>query len=125
MSDKKQRSASDKEQRSPEEIRRDIERTREELGDTAAAVAAKADVKKQAKAKVGGIKEQAAAKADSAKQKASVKKDELAGKAKEAAPESTGAGVQQAQQLAQENPVPLAIAGAFIAGFALGKLLSR
>ena len=37
--------------RSPEEIRADIERTRRELGDTAAAVAAKADVKAQARAK--------------------------------------------------------------------------
>jgi hypothetical protein len=41
----------DTEQRSPEEIRDDIEQTREELGDTAAAVAEKADVKKQAKAR--------------------------------------------------------------------------
>jgi Protein of unknown function (DUF3618) len=37
------------EQRSPEEIRRDIDQTREDLGDTVAAVAQKADVKAQAK----------------------------------------------------------------------------
>jgi ElaB/YqjD/DUF883 family membrane-anchored ribosome-binding protein len=113
------------EQRSPEEIREDIEQSREELGDTVADVADKADIKKQAKSKVGGIKEQAGAKADTAKQKATAKKDEIAGKAKQAAPESAEAAAQQAQQFAQENPVPLAIAGAFIAGFAVAKLLSR
>ena len=43
-------------QRSPEEIRADIERTRAQLGDTAAAAAQKADVKAQAKAKVDEAK---------------------------------------------------------------------
>ena len=38
--------------RGPEEIRADIEQTREELGDTVEALAAKTDVKAQAKAKV-------------------------------------------------------------------------
>ena len=36
----------------PEEIRREIEATREELGDTVAALAAKADVKSQARQKI-------------------------------------------------------------------------
>src|SRR4051812_5874139 len=58
------------EQRSPEEIREDIEETREQLGDTAAAVAQKTDVKQQAKAKMSGVKEKASAKADSVKQTA-------------------------------------------------------
>ena len=40
--------------RDPEEIEQEIEQTREELGDTVAAVTDKADVKKQAKAKVSG-----------------------------------------------------------------------
>ena len=39
------------ESRGPEEIREDIEQTREELGETVAAVAEKSDVKQQAKAK--------------------------------------------------------------------------
>jgi ElaB/YqjD/DUF883 family membrane-anchored ribosome-binding protein len=113
------------EQRSPEEIREDIEQTRRELGDTAAAVADKADVKKQAKAKVAGVKEKASAKADEVKQTATQKREEAAGKAQQATPESVGSAAQQAQQFAQENPVPLAIGGAFVAGFALAKLLSR
>lgn len=42
-------SGSDKDARTPEEIRSDIDQTREELGETVAAVADKADLKKQAK----------------------------------------------------------------------------
>ena len=68
---------SDKDARTPEEIRSDIDQTREELGETVAAVADKADLKKQA------------------------------------------------QQFAQANPVALKVGGAFIAGFALGRMLSR
>jgi ElaB/YqjD/DUF883 family membrane-anchored ribosome-binding protein len=109
------------EQRSPEEIREDIEETREELGDTAAAVAQKADVKKQAKAKVEAAKEMASAKADSVKQAATAKRDEVA----EKAPDSAGAAVQRVQRFRQEKPAALAIGGAFIAGFVLGKLRSR
>lgn len=90
------------EQRSTEEIREDIEQSRKKLGDTAAAVAQKTDVKEQAKAKLSGVKE----------------------KASEKAPESAGAAVEQAQRFAQQNTA-LAIGGAFIAGFALGKLRSR
>jgi len=45
----------EQEPRSPEEIRRDIKETREDLGDTAEALAGKADVKGQAKAKIEGM----------------------------------------------------------------------
>ena len=44
------------EQRTPEEIEADIERTRRDMGDTVAAVAEKADVKAQAKLKVDEAK---------------------------------------------------------------------
>lgn len=130
---------SDQEQRTPEEIRKDIEKTREELGDTAAAVADKADVKKQARSKVEETKGKVKAKVEEAKGKAKAKSEQAKTKAQEAAPDSAGAGAhqaqhfavsgaqqaQQAQQFARDNPVSLAIAGAFIAGLALGKLLSR
>jgi chromatin segregation and condensation protein Rec8/ScpA/Scc1 (kleisin family) len=100
--------------REPEEIREDIEQTREELGDTVAAMAEKTDVKKQAQAKAEELKGQATAKAR-----------ELGDKAKEIAPESAGEGMQQAQRIAQENPMPMALAGTFVAGFLLGRLFSR
>jgi ElaB/YqjD/DUF883 family membrane-anchored ribosome-binding protein len=104
----------EQEQRSPEEIRRDIEETREELGDTAEALAQKADVKGQAKAKFEGIK-----------QSAQDKTQEFTSKAKEASPDSAGAGAEQVASVARENPVPLAVAGAFAAGLLVGWILKR
>jgi Skp family chaperone for outer membrane proteins len=104
----------EQEQRSPEEIRRDIEDTREDLGDTAEALAQKADVKGQAKAKFEGMK-----------QSAQAKTQEFTAKAKEAAPDSAGSGAQQVTTMAQENPVPVALAGAFVAGALVSWILSR
>jgi hypothetical protein len=102
------------EQSSPEEIRDDIENTREELGDTAAAIAGKTDVKGKAKAKVENVK-----------QGAKQKQEEFAAKAKDAAPESVGSGASQVASTAQENRVPLMVAGAFGAGLIIGWILSR
>ncbi|MGZ8665875.1 MAG: DUF3618 domain-containing protein [Solirubrobacterales bacterium] len=113
------------ESKSPEEIQAEIEATRDDLGDTVAAVAGKADVKKQATAKASDVKASVGAKTQEAKDSLVGAKDSLAEKAGEATPESTSAGAQRAQQLAKENPVPLAIAGAFVAGFAISRLLSR
>jgi ElaB/YqjD/DUF883 family membrane-anchored ribosome-binding protein len=104
----------EQEQRSPEEIRRDIKETREDLGDTAEALAQKADVKGQAKAKVEG-----------AKQSAQDKAQEFGAKAKGAAPDSASAGAQQVASTVQENPVPLAIGGAFLAGVVVGWIITR
>jgi hypothetical protein len=113
------------ESKSPQEIQAEIDATREELGDTVTAVAEKADVQKQAKDKVDEVKAQAEAKAAEAKEAATAKAEELAAKAKEATPESAAAGAEQAQQLARENPVPLAVAGAFLAGVVVGRMFSR
>ena len=98
----------------PEEIRDDIEQTRDELGETVATLAEKTDVKQQAQAKAEELKGQASAKAR-----------ELGDKAREMAPDSAGEGMQQAQRIAQENPMPMALAGTFLAGFVLGRLFSR
>jgi ElaB/YqjD/DUF883 family membrane-anchored ribosome-binding protein len=100
--------------REPEQIREEIKRTRAEMGETVAAVADKADVKKQAQAKADQLKGQATAKVQ-----------KLGDKAKQAAPDSGSEGVQQAQRVAQENPVPLALVGAFLAGLVVGRLSSR
>jgi hypothetical protein len=105
---------SESEQRTPDEIREDIEETREELGDTAAALADKTDVKGQAKAKV-----------DEVKQNAREKTDQFVSKAKEGAPESVGAGASQVGAAAQENPMPFALGAAFMAGIVVGWVLTR
>jgi hypothetical protein len=76
-------------ERSPEQIRADIDKTREELGDTVEALAGKTDVKAQANAKVEEVKA--------------------------AAPESP----QEAQAMVKQNPKPFAIAGGVLALFLL------
>ena len=101
-------------QRTPEQIEADIERTRRELGDTVAAVAQKADVKAQAKAK-----------ADELKQRATEKKDEFTQRAREAAPESGGEAAAQAQTIARENRTPLIIGAAVLVAFVLGRRSAR
>lgn len=97
--------------REPQEIREDIEATRHELGDTVASLAEKTNVKGQVKHKV-----------DETKAAVTEKKDDLLGKAKQASPDQAAAAASQATQKARENPLPLAAAGAFAAGFLLGRV---
>jgi hypothetical protein len=94
----------------PEQIRGEIDATRQELGDTVAALSAKADVKAQAKRKMEDTK---ATVAD--------KKDELLGKAKEASPQTAATAASRASEQARQNPLPLAAAGAFAFGFLAGR----
>jgi Protein of unknown function (DUF3618) len=96
-------------ERSPDEIEADIERTREELGDTVEALAAKTDVKTRAKEKVTETKETISQKVSG-----------MGDSAKAAAPESASAGAQQAAAVVKENPENAALAGAFAAGLIAG-----
>jgi ElaB/YqjD/DUF883 family membrane-anchored ribosome-binding protein len=125
MADKSTQSGDTGEARDPEQIEQEIEQTREELGETVAAVTEKADVKEQAKAKVSGAKTKASEKKDAATQKAAATKEQIASKAKEVTPESAGAGMQQAQQVARENPVPVIVGIAAFGGFILGWVMGR
>jgi methyl-accepting chemotaxis protein len=95
----------------PAQIQRDIEETREELGDTVEALAQKTDVKAQAKQKVN---ETTASIAE--------KREQLLGKAKEASPDTAAMAATQASQKARENPLPLAAAAAFAFGFLAGRV---
>jgi len=124
----------------PEELRAEIERTREELGDTVEALAAKTDVKGRARARVDDIKSNAVA-----------KKDELTAKVKEKAsggnssdgqtvgdapasayaPSSSSSAQAQAQQYADKtvatvkaNPLPFAVAGSLLLGYLIGRAVS-
>jgi ElaB/YqjD/DUF883 family membrane-anchored ribosome-binding protein len=100
--------------RSPEEIREEIEQTREQLGDTVEALAEKTDVKKQAKDRV-----------DAAKQTVQEKREQFVAGAKQATPASASEGAQQVAATVQSKPLPFAAAGAFGAGVLVGWLLGR
>jgi hypothetical protein len=102
------------ETRSPEEIRADIEQTRTELGDTVEALAEKTDVKGQAKQRIAEIKGDL-----------QHKREELTTKAKNATPESARKSGQQVAAKVRENPVPVALGGAVIAGYVLWRLTGR
>jgi gas vesicle protein len=97
----------------PDLIRKDIEHTRERMGDTVDALGYKTDVKSRAKESVAG-------RVDSVKEKLVGAKDSAVG----AAP-STGdvkSGARQAVGVAQENPLGLAV-GAVAVGFLAGMLI--
>jgi ElaB/YqjD/DUF883 family membrane-anchored ribosome-binding protein len=84
-----------------EDLRHDIDRTRANLGETAAALGAKADVKSRAKERVQEIKSNVSARA----------------------PSSAGGAASQASTTVKENPVPATIAALFV-GFALGWMIA-
>jgi ElaB/YqjD/DUF883 family membrane-anchored ribosome-binding protein len=102
------------ETKSPEQIRAEIDQTRDELGDTVEALAEKTDVKAQAKHRIAAVKDTA-----------QTKRDEYAAKAKQATPESASAGADQLASTVKDKPVPFAIGAAFATGCATGWLLGR
>ncbi len=102
------------ETRTPEEIRSDIEETREEVGDTVEALAAKADVKAQARERIDEIKGNVRAKADQAK-----------AKAKSTTPESAQQGGQQVVAKVRENPAPVVLGAAVLVAFLIGRRTAR
>jgi len=108
-------------ERGPAEIREEIAKTREELGETVEALAAKTDVKRQAKAKVQDTKEQLRTKLDAVKERVGATADGAAVHA----PASAREGAQQITSTAANNPAVVAMIGAFAAGLLLGLLIGR
>jgi ElaB/YqjD/DUF883 family membrane-anchored ribosome-binding protein len=102
-------------QKPPEEIRREIVETREELGDTVEAIAEKTDLKTRAKKKTDQTRETAKAKAREVQEKMS-----------EATPEQARQTATQAAQNVRERPLPaMAIAAVVVGGLMLGWMLAR
>lgn len=100
--------------RDPQEIRRDIHAARREMGDTVEALADKTDVKAQTQRKVAEVK-----------QTIEAKRAELTGKARSATPDDASSAAGAVQRKARENPIPVAIAGAFAAGLIVGRITNR
>lgn len=125
--------------RGPEQIRRDIEHTRGELGETAAALAEKTDVKARAhdkldqtKARIGHTVDLAKARVTGTADHAKVKVAGGAGTAKqvaEATPASVAAKAQSSGEMvlaaARSNPMPVALAGGLITGALVGWAAGR
>jgi hypothetical protein len=111
----------DDQDKSAAELRAEIEDVRQDLGDTAAALAAKTDVKTRAREK-----------ADELKRSAKAKKDDLFPGGGQSTPdEGSGAsatassGLERLRATAKQNPVPTAALGAVVGGFLLGRLTRR
>jgi hypothetical protein len=102
------------EERTPEQIEADIERTRREMGDTVSAVAEKADFKAQAKSKV-----------EETRARLIGKKDDVMNRTRAAAPDSAGQGAETLARAASENRRALAIGGAVLVAFLLGRMSGR
>ena len=97
-----------------QEIRRQIAKTREELGDTVASLAQKADVKAQAKHRI-----------EETKSSVSHKRDELVGKARHASPKTATTAASSVSRTLSENPIVTAALAAFAIGLVIGRAGSR
>jgi gas vesicle protein len=111
--------------RTPEQVREEIEQTREQLGDTVAALAEKSDVKAQAKSAVDDAKQSVSAKVSEVKETVSAKKDDVVSTAQDATPESAADAGQKVASVARENSVVLIAVGAFAVGVLLGRRRAR
>ena len=101
----------------PAELRAEIERTRQDLGDTVAALAEKTDVKARAKEKVAEVKTTV-----------NEKKAQLMSRSSGATGGSSQGGsaaVTQVKTKAQQNPVPTAALAAFVGGWLFGRITKR
>jgi predicted phage tail protein len=107
--------------RTPEQVREEIEQTRQELGDTAAALAEKADVKAQARRAADNAKQTLAAEAQSIKDSVAGKATQTSDSIASATPDSAGEGAQRAKTIVRENrPAVIALA-ALAGGYLLGR----
>ena len=96
--------------KSPEDLRHEIDQTRDQLGDTVEALAEKTDVKARAKQRITAIR-------GTVRQK----REQARAKAEAATPDSSNARAQQVAATAKQNPLPLVTAGALLIGFVLGR----
>jgi hypothetical protein len=109
----------------PAEIKRDIDRTRDELGETAEALAQKVDVPARFKEKVHETTDTVQAKAEQVKHEAQAKAQQALNKLPPPARER----VEQLSTTARQRPLPTAVLAtavlALVVGVALGRLWHR
>ena len=132
--------ADEQQTRTPEQIRADIEATREELGDTVEQLAHKTDVKARAQDRVEEVKADLNERKEAVKATVTEKAEAVTGKVKSAAPggdsgpsdptapsaqEKVQESAQQVAEKAKANPLPIAIGVALVLGYLIGRRRSR
>lgn len=115
----------DRGQRTPEQVRDEIEQTRAELGDTVAALAEKTDVKAQAKRVVQDTKATVTGKASEIGADVKAKKDEFTSSAQQATPDSVSEAGAQLAGFAQRNRAVLIAVAALGLGLLIGRRSAR
>ncbi len=105
----------------PRDIERQIEETREHMGDTVSALSYKADVPTRMKDSVSDKKDAVIDRVSGLKDSVAGSGGSAASTTKDAASQA-GGGAKRAVGIAQENPLGLAV-GAIAAGFLIGSLL--
>jgi hypothetical protein len=109
----------------PDQIRDEIEATRERMSDTAEALAYKADVKTRVKESVGEKKDSLVGSISSGKDSVVGAADSLVGRVGGIVPDSQDVqGAAGKVGLSRENPLGFAVAGAAV-GFIVGTLLPK
>jgi ElaB/YqjD/DUF883 family membrane-anchored ribosome-binding protein len=104
----------------PDELRRDIEQTREQLGDTVEALAHKADVKSRLSEKLDGGKAAVRERQEQLRGKVVEARDRVA----DASPDDAGRAASRVAHTVTERPLP-AVALALAIGLALGWMIKR
>lgn len=99
-------SADRDEDKTPAEIEAEIADTREDLGDTVAAVADKGDIKKQAKKKTGKKADEVKAKATEVKDATAAKLDDVKASVSSKVDEAGDKVAEKADDLQETNPTP-------------------
>lgn len=105
---------SDEDTRGSEELRRDIERTREELGDTVEALAAKTDLSSRAREKRLQAKAAAAAKASAAKESVQTQAGRIGERVRQTSPGDAAEMVKTIPAKARRHRAELIVATAAV-----------
>ncbi|MGH3261312.1 MAG: DUF3618 domain-containing protein [Trebonia sp.] len=98
--------------RTADELTAEIALTREQLGETVQALAAKTDVKARAQDRIETVRHELAGRTGS-----------LVATARQVTPTSAAAGGRQLSSTARAKPLPFAAAAAFAIGLAIGLVL--
>lgn len=98
----------------PEQLRRAIDETREELGETVEALAAKTNFKARARRRLRDTRDSAAH-----------KQGQLLGKAHNALPKGAADAGSQLRRQIRANPLPAMAIVAFLVGLLIGRTMKR